>query len=88
MNSNQINRIFGLDLIRAVAILLVVMSHATLLLFPYSEHAIVILIKILGVIGVDLFFVLSGFLIGGILLKQIDQNKTRLSDLFRFWKRR
>lgn len=72
MNSNHINRIFGLDLIRSVAILLVVMSHATLLLFPYSKHSIIVLVKILGAVGVDLFFVLSGFLIGGIRLKQID----------------
>ena len=65
MNNNTI-RNFGLDLFRTLAILLVVLSHGKFLLngtvlenFPY--------VKMLD--GVDLFFVLSGFLIGGILLK-------------------
>ena len=65
MNNNA-TRNFGLDLFRALAIVLVVLSHGKFLLngtvlenFPF--------VKILD--GVDLFFVLSGFLIGGILLK-------------------
>jgi hypothetical protein len=65
MNNNT-TRNFGLDLFRALAIVLVVLSHGKFLLngtvlenFPF--------VKMLD--GVDLFFVLSGFLIGGILLK-------------------
>lgn len=88
MISAQGNRVFGLDLLRSVAIGLVVMSHATLLVFPNSISPFFTAIKILGAIGVDLFFVLSGFLIGGILLKHIELNKTNTKDLFRFWKRR
>ncbi|OGS69017.1 MAG: hypothetical protein A3F91_10035 [Flavobacteria bacterium RIFCSPLOWO2_12_FULL_35_11] len=88
MNSAQANRVFGLDFLRSIAIGLVVMSHATLLAFPNSISPFFTAIKILGAIGVDLFFVLSGFLIGGILLRHIALNKTNTNDLFRFWKRR
>ena len=52
-------RDFGLDLMRAVAIGLVVSSHMFNALRP------------LGLFGVELFFVLSGYLIGGILLKLV-----------------
>jgi len=81
-------RVFGLDLLRAIAITLVVVSHATYIVFPDSEHVLITLTRVLGAIGVDLFFVLSGFLIGGILLKLIKSGKTNFSDLVTFWKRR
>ena len=84
----QSKRNFGLDLIRASAISLVVISHCTFLLFPTYNHSIITLIRVLGAVGVDLFFVLSGFLIGGILLKYIENEKTGFSDLINFWKRR
>jgi len=87
MKSNY-SRIFGLDLIRASAIILVVTSHITFLLFPTSDGIVITGVRVIGAIGVDLFFVLSGFLIGGILLKQLEQNKTNFSDLIAFWKRR
>jgi len=86
--STRKNRVFGLDLIRSIAIGLVVMSHATLLTFPTSKNPVFTGIRILGAIGVDLFFVLSGFLIGGILLRQIELQKTSVKNLLIFWKRR
>jgi len=82
------NRVFGLDLLRAVAISLVVISHITYLLFPVNNSLIVTGVRVIGAVGVDLFFVLSGFLIGKILLKKIEENKTTFSDLITFWKRR
>lgn len=88
MSSTRIKRVFGLDLLRSIAIGLVVMSHATLLVFPISKHPIFTGIRILGAIGVDLFFVLSGFLIGGILLRKIELQNTSEKDLLNFWKRR
>ncbi|NQY28887.1 MAG: acyltransferase [Flavobacteriaceae bacterium] len=84
----QLNRIYGLDVLRALAISLVVVSHTTYLLFPISDSTLVIGVRVMGAIGVDLFFVLSGFLIGRILLKQLENKKTALSDLMVFWKRR
>lgn len=48
--------------LRAVAVLLVLFDHAGLALFRG------------GYVGVDVFFVLSGFLITGLLLKEVEQN--------------
>ena len=78
-------RIFGLDLMRAVAILLVVYSHADDLLYRYFA----VDTSVSDVDGVDLFFVLSGYLIGGILLRTALATSVpwylRLAD---FWQRR
>jgi peptidoglycan/LPS O-acetylase OafA/YrhL len=81
-------RIFGLDIVRALAISLVLVSHCTFLVFPDLENNWLNVIRGLGAFGVDVFFVLSGYLIGGIILKMIDRNETKFNDLFRFWKRR
>ena len=53
----------GLDLLRALAIIVVVLYHAALFGFKLPGR-----IDRFGWIGVDLFFVLSGYLIGGQLL--------------------
>lgn len=60
---NFSNRNFGLDLLRAVAIMLVLVQHAGLNPYPIE----------LGRFGVELFFVLSGFLIGNILLRDFEK---------------
>lgn len=78
-------RIFGLDLLRAAAILFVVLSHGNPMLTNYiSQESLDWFVFD----GVTIFFVLSGFLIGGILIRQLDQGKTSWSDLLNFWKRR
>ncbi|WP_053990269.1 acyltransferase [Mangrovimonas sp. TPBH4] len=82
------HRVFGLDAIRALAILLVLVSHSTLLLYPVQENTFLTAIRFFGTVGVDLFFVLSGFLIGGIILKQINSNKVKFKDFVYFWMRR
>src|SRR5215831_507083 len=60
------NRQPGLDLLRALAIIVVVIYHTGIYGFalPYDIHRF-------GWVGVDLFFVLSGYLIGGQLLNQL-----------------
>jgi peptidoglycan/LPS O-acetylase OafA/YrhL len=88
MDIDYNHRNFGLDFIRAIAILLVITSHASILLFPDYQNLLLYIIRFFGTIGVDLFFVLSGYLIGGILLKQINNGKTAFKDFFYFWIRR
>ena len=63
------SRIFGLDLLRAIAILFVVIGHSSILA---PEH-IKPIIRLITLDGVAIFFVLSGFLIGGILIRQIEK---------------
>src|SRR5438309_4471387 len=53
----------GLDLLRALAIIVVVIYHAGIMGFPIPGR-----VHRWGWIGVDLFFVLSGYLIGGQLM--------------------
>lgn len=65
----------GIDLLRALAIIMVVIFHLKL-----SK------ITNLGWIGVDLFFVLSGFLIGGGLIREYDA--TNNISFLNFYKRR
>src|ERR1700721_2845624 len=60
------SRLPELDGLRAIAILLVLFSHH---LAPIPIASIRYVVE-MGWVGVDLFFVLSGFLIGGILLDQ------------------
>ncbi|MEP6777486.1 MAG: acyltransferase [Chthoniobacterales bacterium] len=71
----------GLDLLRALAIVLVVLYHAGLFGFvlPFRMERF-------GWIGVDLFFVLSGYLIAGQLLSPLAAGK-RL-DIAQFYARR
>lgn len=78
------NRVYGLDILRAMAILFVVIGHGALLL-PESFKAIH---RWIVFDGVSIFFVLSGYLIGGILIRELSQHKATLALLGRFWIRR
>src|SRR6266498_5486772 len=71
----------GLDLLRALAIIVVVVYHAALFGFKLPGR-----VDRFGWIGVDLFFVLSGYLIGGQLLAPLARNQS--INLGRFFARR
>jgi peptidoglycan/LPS O-acetylase OafA/YrhL len=75
------NRNFGLDLIRAISIWMVLLHHAGFNIEGLQPLT-------LGAVGVEVFFVLSGFLIGGILFREIDKGKSIFQTLKRFWTRR
>lgn len=82
-------RRLGLDIMRAIAVLCVVFAHTTPLLFAEwsSTPALFRWTLYLGAVGVNIFFALSGYLIGGILwrlLPVIHQQQV----LVRFWMRR
>ncbi len=84
--TQQNNRVFGLDLLRAIAILLVLFIHG---FDPFLAEYFPNLRLLIFMDGVDLFFVLSGFLIGSILLKQfINITNYNPKIIFSFWKRR
>lgn len=80
-------RLMQLDVLRGVAILLVLFRHAIL---PWWDAGrlwrVMLFLERLGWTGVDLFFVLSGFLIGGLMFKEI--RKTGRLDVKRFFVRR
>src|SRR5947208_14138309 len=71
----------GLDLLRALAIIVVVVYHAALFGFKLPGR-----VDRFGWIGVDLFFVLSGYLIGVQLLAPLVRD--RPIGLRRFFARR
>lgn len=66
--------ITGLDGIRAIAVIMVMAYHLKLALFKS------------GFLGVTVFFVLSGYLITGILISEVEEEGT--IDLKNFWLRR
>ncbi|MES2411281.1 MAG: acyltransferase [Bacteroidota bacterium] len=84
----QINakRFFGLDFLRALSISLLLFSHSS---WIYNSTGILgILQDASGFLGVELFIVLSGFLIGGILYKQFLHENYGLKDAGLFLSRR
>lgn len=79
-------RFFGLDFLRALSISLLLFSHCSWIynsksLFGKLEDAS-------GFLGVELFIVLSGFLIGGILYKQFLHENYGFKDAYLFVSRR
>ena len=85
--ANNRQRIFGLDLMRATAIMMVLFAH-TLWIFPESNGFFYQILKLFGFLGVEIFFVLSGFLIGKILYQLYLKDNFSLTAVFFFLKRR
>lgn len=79
--STYSNRVFGLDLIRAGSILAVFVCHSNVLNPFYKE---IPNLHLLGM-GVEAFFVLSGFLIGRIILKTMFNPVVTFRAIWIFW---
>lgn len=77
-------RTYGLDILRALAIIEVVLVHSSVFLknldtnFPWIPL----------IDGVEIFFVLSGFLIGSILIRTFETKGISIPIIFSFFKRR
>ena len=83
-----VSRNIGLDLVRAVAIVSVLLSHWTGSAAWWLGYAVPPgLVAPPGFLGVELFFALSGFLIGTQLLELIERDPT-LGGWWRFMMRR
>lgn len=90
LGTKTLHREIELDFIRGIAILMVVDFHTNgspfrplFLRLGYRDH--------IGVLGVDIFFVLSGFLVGGLLMKEwkvrrgVDGNRFLIRRGFKIW---
>src|SRR5689334_9905317 len=89
---DQSTRLHSLDVLRGVAVLMVLVVHTPL---PYRLSGFLSNSGVgqvfergikLGSFGVDLFFVLSGFLISSLLFSEL--SRTGRIDVIRFWARR
>lgn len=74
------NRIYALDIARAVAILLVWMIHILMNILQLDISSM----WYLAYLGVDIFFALSGFLIGRILISLCKDDMLSPSAMFKF----
>lgn len=84
-NNSHKGRIFGLDILRTCAILFVVIGHGHILIPEKYRDTVK---EIFHYDGVAIFFVLSGFLIGGILIRTLEKNNINKKLILNFWVRR
>jgi peptidoglycan/LPS O-acetylase OafA/YrhL len=85
--SNGKERVFGLDALRSVAILMVLCPHL-FLIYPNGNVLASQIVALFGFWGVEVFFVLSGFLIGRILFELYMQDDFTIDSIIYFLKRR
>lgn len=78
-------RVFGLDILRASAIMLVLLTHGV---YYFTDSWNMFHVIKYFPDGVSIFFVLSGFLIGNILIKTMNKKDLGFGDLKNFWIRR
>lgn len=79
-------RVFGLDFLRAFAIFCVLHGHAGAFL---DDTSLEVLTKIPIPHGVDIFFIMSGFLIGNSFISYVEKNDNRMggTKIFNFYAR-
>src|SRR5438552_11812701 len=80
-------RVLEVDVVRGLSILMVMLSHTELHpeLHSFLCWPLVALNRV-GWAGVDVFFVLSGYLVGGLLMREYEKTGTLVPK--RFWVRR
>lgn len=85
--SRSTARVFGLDVLRAVAVLSVLAGHT--LDHGKVPQWVLQYVRPLAFYGVEIFYVISGFLIGHILLRSVTAGKLHTpAGILDFWKRR
>lgn len=88
LNDFRGSRHIGLDMARAIAILSVLASHSrTFWGDPSQKFEDTLWVTFFGTFGVEIFFVISGYLIGSILFK-VAEKSTSPAALGTFWFRR
>jgi peptidoglycan/LPS O-acetylase OafA/YrhL len=85
LNIEYQKRILGLDILRSFAIISVMYNHGWIYSIHFADRK---KYDVFHFDGVSLFFVLSGFLIGNILLNTIEKKGATLATLKEFWVRR
>jgi len=85
-------RNFGLDVIRSLAIIQILICHFISFILPFiykrefwaiiSDYILRMASFTFGILGVELFFVLSGFLIGSILIKAYNSNSINIAKFY------
>ncbi|MFN2603826.1 MAG: acyltransferase family protein [Gemmatimonadaceae bacterium] len=71
------NRLLGIDILRAIAVLAVLFAHALPpASTPQTIKDVLVVAKRGGFIGVDLFFVLSGFLVSSLLFTEYERYRS------------
>ena len=78
-------RTFGLDVIRALGILIVMEEHSFHIIVDYLPRGFVVFPYM---DKINFFFVLSGFLIGNIIMKLYNRDNFSFRDVVIFWIRR
>jgi peptidoglycan/LPS O-acetylase OafA/YrhL len=85
VRSSESPRIYGLDILRAFSIFTVIYAHGHQWVAPYVNNTLYALPLC---DGVTIFFVLSGFLIGNIIIRMASEGRTSPHDLLNFLRRR
>lgn len=80
-------RLFGLDFLRTIAILMVLFGHC-LSIYPPSQSLLAQVGIFCGFFGVEVFFVLSGFLLGSTIYRKYVENEFSVNSILTFFRER
>ena len=87
IEKKQRERIFGLDLVRVLANLFILFAH-TEWIYPKSSGVVSKIKDVLGFIGIEVFFVISGFFVGQTLYAIYNSSEAKLNQFLLFFRRR